>query len=307
MTSQSPSTRDIRRAALLFFLTLGSTLYVGANQVGFGNVADMWRGYPFAVPLMAILLCHEMGHYVAARIHRVDVSPPYFIPLPLPFTLIGTMGAVIKMRAPIRERNALLDIGAAGPLCGLVVAIPVLIYGIHTSEVAPLVSGFTSEGHSLFYKGLIWLIKGPMPENHDIFLSPTAFAGWVGLLVTMMNLVPAGQLDGGHVAYALFGERQDTYSRYVRRGLFALGAFISAAKGLHAWLLSASPERVEIALFGGANWIMWGIVLTVMVRIGGDRHPPTEDSELSPRRRLLAYFTLAWFVLLFMPTWLSVT
>ncbi len=307
MSAQSPASQDIRRAIVLFVLTLGSTLYVGANQLGPAGLTDIWRGYPFALPLMAILLCHEMGHYIAARIHRVDVSPPYFIPLPLPFTLIGTMGAVIKMRAPIRKRDALLDIGAAGPLSGLLVAIPVLVYGIHTSEIAPIVPGLTSEGHSLFYKALIWLIKGPIPEQHDIFLSPTAFAGWVGLLVTMMNLVPAGQLDGGHVAYALFGERQDTYSLYVRRGLFALGACISGGKGLYAWLSAAPPEQVEVAFFGGANWILWGIMLTVMMRMGGQQHPPTEDDELSPKRRLIAYFTLAWFVLLFMPTWLSVT
>ena len=257
MTAPSSTQRDLQRAILLFVFTLGSTLYVGAAQQGFVELADFWRGYTFALPLMTILLCHEMGHYIAARIHRVDVSPPYFIPLPLPFTLIGTMGAVIKMRAQIKDRNALLDIGAAGPLAGLVVAVPVLIYGLHTSEVSPIVEGMTSEGHSLFYRGLLWLIKGPIPEHSDIFLSPTAFAGWVGLLVTMMNLVPAGQLDGGRVAYALFGERQDIYSRWVRRGLFLLGILISAGKGGAAWLAGASPERIEVALFGGANWIMW--------------------------------------------------
>lgn len=307
MTSAEQTRKDFRRAALLFVLTLGSTLYAGALQHGYTELKDLWRGYDFALPLLAILLCHEMGHYIAARIHGVDVSPPFFIPLPLPFTLIGTMGAVIRMRDPIRHRNALLDIGAAGPLCGLAVAIPVLVYGISTSEVMPVVEGAHQEGHSLFYRGLLWLLKGPIPEGHDIFLTPTAFAGWVGLLVTMMNLVPAGQLDGGHVAYALLGPRQDRYSRYVRRGLLLAGVLISAGKGLDAWLSDASPERLQIALFGGANWILWGVILMGMTRMTGEQHPPTEDNVLSPTRRIVGYLTLAWFALLFMPTWLSIT
>jgi membrane-associated protease RseP (regulator of RpoE activity) len=306
MNDASPR-RDFKRAAILFVLTLASTLYAGAQQHGFADPRDLWRGYDFALPLLAILICHEMGHYLAARYHGVDVSPPFFIPLPLPFTLIGTMGAVIQMRAPIRQRNALLDIGAAGPLAGLTVAIPVLVYGLSVSEVQPIVAGATSEGHSLFYGALIWLVKGTLPEGHDVFLSAPAFAGWVGLLVTMMNLVPAGQLDGGHVAYALLGPKQDDYSRYVRRGLFAVGFLISAGKGLHAWLHGANADTIELALFGGANWMLWGVILTGMARMTGDQHPPTEPSILSPRRKLIACVTLAWFVLLFMPTWLSVT
>ncbi|MFT3921216.1 MAG: site-2 protease family protein [Myxococcales bacterium] len=306
MSDPTRARRDFRRAAVLLVLTLGSTLYAGALQQGISDPFELWRGYAFALPLMTILLCHEMGHYVAARIHGVDVSPPFFIPLPLPFTLIGTMGAVIQMRAPIRQRNALLDIGAAGPLAGLTVAIPILVYGIVHSEVAPLVAGGTAEGHSLFYEGLLWLLKGPIPAGQDIFLSPTAFAGWVGLLVTMMNLVPAGQLDGGHVAYALLGPKQDTYSRYVRRGLFLVGLAISCGKGLYAWSQNASAEQLEVALMGGANWMLWGVILAIMTRMNGDQHPPTEPSELTPTRRLLGYVTLAWFLLLFMPTWLSV-
>jgi membrane-associated protease RseP (regulator of RpoE activity) len=225
----------------------------------------------------------------------------------LPFTLIGTMGAVIQMRAPIRQRNALLDIGAAGPLCGLIVAVPILVYGIANSEVAPVVAGVTSEGHSLFYEGVLWLMKGPIPEGHDIFLSPTAFAGWVGLLVTMMNLVPVGQLDGGHVGYALLGPKQDDISRHVRRGLFVVGLLVSAIKWGQGWLAGHSSEQLDVALFAGANWMLWGVILTLMTRGNGAKHPPTEDSELTPRRRWIGYLTLAWFVLLFMPTWLSVT
>jgi membrane-associated protease RseP (regulator of RpoE activity) len=187
----------------------------------------------------------------------------------------------------------------------LLVAIPVLVYGIVTSEVAPLVAGGMREGHSLFYEGLLWLLKGPIPEGHDIFLSPTALAGWVGLLVTMMNLVPAGQLDGGHVAYALLGPKQDVYSRYVRRGLFLVGLSISSIKGLHAWLLGANSAELTIALQGGLNWMVWGVILTLMARLNGAQHPPTEDHELSGARRWIGYLTLLWFVLLFMPTWFT--
>jgi hypothetical protein len=183
----------------------------------------------------------------------------------------------------------------------------VLAYGIFTSEVRPLVPGAASEGHSLLYRCMLWLIKGPIPEGHDIFLTPTAFAGWVGLLVTMINLVPAGQLDGGHVAYALFGSEQRRYSRYVRRALVLFGLALSLGKALHAWWNDAAPERVEIALFAGANWLLWGLILKLMSRLSGEEHPPTEASSLSPARRAVACFTLALFPLLFMPTWLTIS
>src|SRR5690606_2884690 len=155
-----------RLPALLIVLTFASMLYVG--------------GFAFAISLFAILFAHEMGQYIAAKIHRVDVSPPYFIPVP--FFLLGTMGAVINMRGAIKTRNALLDIGAAGPLAGMVVALPVLIYGLHTSPVEPLSAydgkDFFVEGRNLLYLGILHLLKGPIPADHDVWINPIAMAGW---------------------------------------------------------------------------------------------------------------------------------
>src|SRR5688572_30026696 len=193
-----------------------------------GQPWHLLDGWTFAVPLMSILLAHEFGHFIAGRIHGVDVSPPFFIPMPIP--PLGTMGAVIRMRRPIRTRNALLDVGAAGPLAGMVVAVPVLIWGLLLSDVRPLPeTGYLMEGRSLLYLGLLHAVHGSIPAGHDVFLSPTAFAGWAGLLVTMINLLPVGQLDGGHVAYALLGPKQDDWSLRIRRALPVLAAAVTAA------------------------------------------------------------------------------
>jgi membrane-associated protease RseP (regulator of RpoE activity) len=301
--------RELRRALFLFVATLASMFYVGAQQAASGLERDglgwLLEGYTFALPLMAILLAHELGHYFAARLHHVDTSPPYFIPMP--FTLIGTFGAVIRMRGAIRLRNALFDIGAAGPLAGLAVALPVLLYGLWTSPVKPLDPNvsYLVEGRSLLYLGLIAWLKGPIPSGHDVMLSPTALAGWAGLLVTMVNLVPVGQLDGGHVAYALFGPRQDTYSRRVRHCLLGIALLISALASWSAHRSGATGDALMRAALSGMNWLMWWFVLTLMGRLTGDAHPPTEPSELSRGRRVLAWCTLLLFGLLFMPTWIS--
>jgi membrane-associated protease RseP (regulator of RpoE activity) len=301
--------RELRRAALLFTLTLASMFWVGAQWEGVdplqGGTRGLLRGYTFALPLMAILLSHELGHYFAARLHKVDTSPPYFIPMP--FTLIGTFGAVIRMRGAIKLRDALFDIGAAGPLAGLAVAVPVLIYGVATSPVKPLdpTLSYLVEGRSLLYLALLQWLKGPIPDGHDIMLTPTALAGWAGLLVTMVNLVPVGQLDGGHVAYALFGPKQDTYSRRARGALLAIACLVGGLRVYDAWRGGAQGDALWNAALGGVHWLVWWFVLSLMARFTGDAHPPTEPSELSPGRRILAWFTLLLFVLLFMPTWIS--
>ncbi len=303
-------TRELRNAAFFFLLTLLSMFWVGAQWAGADVDRDGLRaflqGYSFALPLMAILLAHELGHYFAARLHGVDTSLPYFIPMP--YALIGTFGAVIRMRGAIRLRDALFDIGAAGPLAGLVVALPVLTYGLATSDVKELdpSQAYLVEGRSLLYLALLYLLKGPIPVGSDIILNPTALAGWAGLLVTMINLVPVGQLDGGHVAYALFGSAQDRYSRWMRHALLLIALLVSGISVLVAWQQHANAESIAAAAQGGVHWLIWWLVLTLVARFMGDQHPPTEPSTLSPTRRALAWFTLSLFVLLFMPTWVSV-
>ena len=300
---------EVPIAIALFAVTCLSTMYVGREwAAGAGQDASTWyAGWTFAVPLMSILLAHEMGHYVAARIHGVNTSPPLFIPLPL---LLGTMGAVIQMRERIERRNALLDIGAAGPLAGMVVALPVLIYGLWISPVENLADHATEgtfvEGRGLLYWGLLYAIKGPIPEGHDIWLGPTAMAGWAGLLVTMINLVPVAQLDGGHVAYALFGERQNRYSRIVHRALPFVALTVSLVYLVPAYLRGERGEALYGDAMAGMHWLTWAIVLTVLMRFSGERHPPTGDEPLSPPRRAIAVGTLFLFALLFMPSWIYV-
>lgn len=302
-------TQELARAVLLFVLTLASMFWVGAQWEGATldpfSFPELLRGYTFALPLMAILLSHELGHYFAARRHGVDTSPPYFIPMP--FGFIGTFGAVIRMRGKIRTRNALFDIGAAGPLCGLAVALPVLIHGIRASHVTALDPSQTYlvEGRSLLYLGLLYGLKGPIPEGSDVLLNPTAFAGWAGLLVTMINLIPVGQLDGGHVAYALFGGAQNRYSRFIRRSLPVVALVVGGAAAVAPLLEHRGFDEVIEAALSGVHWLMWWLVLTLLARFTGEEHPPTEPSALSPIRRALSWFTLSLFVLLFMPRWIS--
>lgn len=259
-------------------------------------------GWTFAVPLMSILLVHELGHYVAARIHRVPASLPYFLPLPL-LSPFGTMGAVIAMKGRIRSRNALLDIGAAGPLAGLIVAIPVIAIGLSLSPIGHSSSEhYEQEGQSLLYLLLKRLVIGPIPDGQDVWLHPTAFAGWAGLLVTMINLLPWGQLDGGHVAFALFGAKQNRIARRVRLFLLPLFGF-NLLWFLGPVLLGRSHMPAAMAVGNSMFWLVWFVMLGVIARIsGGEAHPPFEPGELTMGRKAVAWVTLAFFVLLFMPT-----
>lgn len=293
---------------LLFAATVVCVFHAGALLVdsshpyfrGFLEPSFLVRGAWFAVPLLSILLTHEFGHYFAARYHRVPASLPYFIPLPIG---AGTLGAVIAMHDRIRSRNALFDIGASGPLAGLVVALPVLAWGLTQSEVVALgTTGYAQEGQSLLYLVMKWLVVGPIPAGHDVNLHPTAYAGWFGLLVTMINLVPWGQLDGGHIAFALFGERWHTAARWLRRGLLLL--FLgNLVRFVTPVLLGDSPMGLFTAVMNSTFWLMWFIVLGVIGRFsGGADHPPVEPGPLHPLRRVLAWGCLVLFVLLFMPT-----
>lgn len=292
---------------LLFVLTALSVLYTGAHysdaqqapHAGAGLIGFLARGIPFAFPLLIILLVHEFGHYIAARIHKVPASLPYFIPLPI-LSPFGTMGAVISMKDTIRSRAALLDIGASGPLAGLVVALPVTLYGLATSPVRPIVGPGLQEGQSLLYLALKHLAVGTIPPGHDVFLNPVAFAGWTGLFVTALNLIPIGQLDGGHIAFALLGEKQNRFATILHWGLlimFALNLayFVLPVVRNQHW--SELGQAINNSLF----WLVWYLLLGWMKRASGVNHPPTEPGELGAGRKAIAVFCLVLFVLLFMP------
>jgi len=294
-----------RVPAALFVATVFSIVYTAAASVaGPDGHVRLSDGVSFAVALLAILLTHEFAHYAFARFHSVKASLPMFIPLPL--LAFGTMGAVILMRDRIKSKNALVDIGASGPIAGLLVAIPVLLYGLGHSPVMPLAAHGEQEGQSILY----WLLKrialGPIPDGWDVYMSPVAEAGWVGLFITMLNLLPVGQLDGGHVAYALFGARQNRYSTIIRWSLLAL-APINVVWHLFTGMGAASSDNpVLSAVLSGAPWVTWFVLLTVLGRFSGGGHPPTEPGELSRGRRWVALITLLLFVVLFMPTpWMS--
>jgi membrane-associated protease RseP (regulator of RpoE activity) len=266
------------------------------------TLAIDWK---FSATLMAILLCHEMGHYVVARRHGVDASLPYFIPMP-PYVTLGTMGAIIRMNKPIDDRNKLIDVGAAGPIAGLVVAVPLLIYGLSISPVGPAAEGGLIEGNSIAYLGLKYLVKGqllPAADGTDVQLHSIAFAAWVGLLITFINLIPIGQLDGGHIACAFLGDRHERMSRWLHAGLLLIGAAVMAVLGLEALDAGKSAgSALGYGLSNGAPWLVWAALLLWMRRAqGGIYHPAVGDTPLSPGRRLLVFSMAVVFLLIFTP------
>ncbi len=217
-----------RTNAWLFAATVASVFITQwdpseSRRAAFAHAAQ------FTGALLAILLAHEFGHYFAARVHKVDASLPFFIPLPI-LSPFGTMGAVIRMRSVIPTRRALFDIGAAGPLAGLALAIPLYAWGAAHSDVKSLeVTGAGLQlGDSLLTRLLDHFFAPPIPAGTDLELSPVAFAAWAGMFVTMINLLPVGQLDGGHVAFALFGPRQNRIAQWVHRSMLVF-FFVSVA------------------------------------------------------------------------------
>jgi membrane-associated protease RseP (regulator of RpoE activity) len=285
---------------VLFLVTLFSVLYIGAGYAlqDAGLVPNpespdalmmplthLHWGIPFAATLLGILLAHELSHYFVARRYGSPVSLPFFIPMP--FSIIGTMGAVIVQRAPMRNRKALFDIGIAGPVGGLIVAIPLLVLGLALSHVGPPPGNLDTawqEGNSLLYLGIKYLMFGKiLPSNgEDVWLNSIAFAAWAGLLVTMINLIPVGQLDGGHVSYALLG-----------RWAWRLGSLAIAGMVVWGgWLMANGNEA-------GGFWLMWGFVNLAL----NPRHPPplNDATRLDGRRLVLGLLVLAIFILTFMP------
>jgi membrane-associated protease RseP (regulator of RpoE activity) len=262
-------------------------------------------GLAFSGTLMGILLCHELGHYIVARRRGVDVSPPYFIPLP-PMISLGTMGAVIRMNKPIDDRAALFDVGAAGPIAGLVVAIPLLVVGLSLSHVGPSLPGGSAsqEGNSILYALLKYLVFGRwLPaDGVDVQLHPMAFAAWVGLLITMINLMPIGQLDGGHIARAALGDRHEKMSGRLHVALPAIGAAVFAVMLVAA--LRAGRDvagALSYAKDGAIPWLVWTLLLALMRRNAGEYHPPVGDVPLDPTRRAAALGMLLVFLLIATP------
>jgi membrane-associated protease RseP (regulator of RpoE activity) len=296
---------------VFFGLTVVSVLFVGATYgtgvVSLPNTLNSWinfiiSGWPYAVALLAILVCHEFGHYLAGRYHKTIVTLPFFIPIPIGF---GTLGAFIQLKEPPKNRRILLDIGIAGPLAGLVVAIPFLIYGLIHSPLEQLPTQLSLlpglEGNSILYLLLKFITKGlllphpatygsvnpifywisyfftgrPLPAGGmDVALNPIAWAGWVGLLVTSLNLIPAGQLDGGHIMYVLLGKRTSTLLPFILVSLVLLSFFYQ-------------------------GWLLWAFLILLLGRFHAE--PLDEITPLDPKRRLLAIFGIIVFILVFIP------
>lgn len=244
---------------ILFLLTIGSTFIVGGPL------------YSFAI--MTILLAHEMGHYLMSKRYGIPSTLPYFIPFPMePF---GTFGAIIKMKGMIYNKRALFDIGVAGPLSGFVVAVPFIIAGILLSKVQVTIGNGSLLGEPLFFIILRKLMIGKIPYGLDLVLHPFAYAGWVGLFVTALNLLPVGQLDGGHVVYAIFGDK----SRLVSQVCIVLLALL--------------------AVFYNPGWL----TLVILLLIFGRKHPQPYDTEtsLDRKRKIIACVVLVIFILSFIP------
>lgn len=295
---------------LFFLLTVLSVMYVGAvNSATTAPITIndwikfMLAGLPFAIALLAILVCHEFGHYLAGRYHKTAVTLPFFIPMPIGF--FGTLGAFIQLKEPPKNRRILLDIGIAGPLAGLMIAIPILIVGLHLSPVDKipfqLPLGQIFEGNSIIYLFLKFIVKGqllpqpytfaglnpiiywiryfftgaPLPAGGlDVSLNPIAWAGWIGLLVTSLNLIPAGQLDGGHILYVLLGKRASKLLPFILAALVLLG-------------------------FVWNGWWLWAALIFFLGRYHAE--PLDQITTLDPKRRMLAVLGVVVFVLVFMP------
>ncbi len=257
--------------------------------------ATLMHATEFTVSLLAILLAHEFGHYIAARIHRVDATLPFFIPLPI-LSPFGTMGAVIRMRGVITTRKALLDIGASGPIAGLVVAIPVYLWGLSHSHVVPASGGgsLIQLGESIALR-LLDKFGGPqVPAGMDLELSPAAFAGWAGMFVTMLNLIPVGQLDGGHVAYSLFGPRQNKLARWAHQAMLAF-FFVSLGGYLMRDIrLGIGFARIGTYINASIFWLLWFELLAVLGSLAPNKPENPGEVHLSARTRLIATIGLAW-------------
>jgi len=286
----APKFRDRKWLHLvLFLLTFATTTLVGAQlyasfQADFlaatfsFDSAFLVRGLWYSVTILAILGCHELGHYLACRYYNVDASLPFFIPMPL--ILTGTMGAFIKIREPIPTKRMLFDIGIAGPIAGFLVAVPALFIGLAMSRVAKLPDDFTgfSLGEPLLFQATSWLLWGTPSEGYSVNMHPMAFAAWFGFIATALNLFPVGQLDGGHISYAVLGRSSSKVT------LVMIGAAV-------------------VLTFFSRSWLVWTTLMVLMLMMFGPHHPRTFDEHLplDPVRKRLAMFAVLMFVLCFTP------
>ena len=262
----------------LFVLTFISTLFMGSYFEGgdpIKNPLSIFLGLPYSFTLLAILGAHETGHYLVCRRYNIPATLPYFIPAPPPF-ILGTFGAVIKIKSRLPDRNALFDVGIAGPLAGLAVAIPACFLGLMFSPVQVVGVGEQGLklGDSLLFSLISYLVIGHVPKNYDVVLNSVAFAGWFGLLVTAFNLLPVGQLDGGHIIYSILGKKAETLGKALLVVLLILGFF---------W----------------PGWFFWSALLIIL----GFRHPPPvyDFIPLDRKRKILGAFILLIFILTFIP------
>ena len=283
--------------ALLFVLTLATTTLGGIAIAGYAvdyhhlTLRSIRAGMMFSLPLVAILLAHESGHYVTARRYKVNVSPPFFIPFPALVNLFGTLGAFIRIRSPVFDRRTLFDVGVAGPIAGLVIAIPVLVVGLAMSNIAALHAlpsahqfilwaGSPTEDAIPLYLGdsaLVLLARALLGIHGTVHLHPVAVAGWVGVLVTTLNLLPLAQFDGGHITYAMSSRGQRIGAIYVIIGLLAMG-------------------------FLWSGWWVWAALAFVVGR-GKIAHPDvlSPTRTLDRRRLMLGWLAIALFLATFAP------
>jgi len=269
-------------------LTALTTLYAGAQWYYVDDLlsVDVLRAIPFVLAVMGVLGVHELGHYAMTRYHGVDATLPYFIPIP--FSPIGTLGAVIRMRGIMPDRDALFDIGVAGPLAGLVATVVVTSVGLLLPPISvPAVQtggiaiGF---GDPPLLRFIAWALDQPLSYGEGLAVNPVVFGGWVGMFVTFLNLLPAGQLDGGHVMRAVFGPAYERAAPLVPAALFGLAAYVYAVRG---------------ATNAAVVWVMWGLITSFLIFRGAAR--PLEENALDTRRLAVAAITFFAGLLCFMP------
>lgn len=288
-----------------FTTTIAGTAWLNIDPYDLNNFRF---GLTYSILILFILSCHEFGHYFAAKIHKVKVTLPYFIPFPFLFlNPFGTMGAVIRMKSPTQTRKALFDIGIAGPIAGFIASLVILIYGmthlppidylfrIHPEYLTTGIptTGF-SFGNTFLFMGLAKIFTSSpevfLPPMNEVYHYPFLCVGWFGLLVTALNLLPVGQLDGGHIVYAIFGNKH----KIIARVFFGI-TLVLGLTGLLQFVGISTFEK-----YGLLNWIIWSVLIFFVIKID---HPPLYDPEpLSRNRKLMGWFALFMFVTSFTPS-----